>query len=127
MPDLALDIIATRTVWEEGAEGEHIPITINICRPIIDKDVKGLWECMHQIVGNGDDVRRRGYGVDSIEALYNSLIMAGIKLRSIIYKTPHEENEYGMWNKGNNFGFPQHPKDIDVDTDFTEDDEDDNR
>ena len=123
MPDLALDIIATRTVWDEDDEGEYIPITINIYCPHEDEEYADTWECMHQILGNGDDMRRIGFGVDPIQALYYSLKMAGIELQGIVYQTPQEENEYGMWNEKNNFGFPRFKLKKVVDTDFAENDE----
>lgn len=125
MSDSELDIIATRTIWEEQIVGEPLPITINICRPILFKDPESIgWECSHQILRNSKNIGRMGFGVDSIQALYSSLLIAGLELSTSNIQTPQEDNEYGMWNKENNFGFPRFEKV--VDSDILEIDEDDN-
>jgi hypothetical protein len=93
------EVILERDFQTRDADGNTSAVKLRIGKPHFEEAMRG-WNCVRQIIGLGDEKVRPGYGVDSIQALLETLKMAEAELRVM---AKHEHKQI-TWLGGDDLG-----------------------
>ena len=100
------NIIIERTLTNRDPKGKPLKVQVLIGQPNKRKNIKTNledWYCPYQILGIGDNTTAVTFGMDSIQALYHTMMIIGERL-----KLKDSQGEYLLtWNDVPNFGFPK--------------------
>jgi len=98
MPDLDLGIVIARREFELGDSGKVI-LEVGTPYPVDDGKT---WFCPYRILGLGNERVKRTGGIDSVQAVYMALQMAGTDLYT---SDPSRQKEL-TWCGQLNLGLP---------------------
>lgn len=101
-------IIATRRFTWVRPDGVEVEAFVEIGIPVqfpAEVDEDGDWYCTVRTRGMGDNSVRTVIGVDSVQALYHALALAGSLVGSSILALTQDLD----WKEVPNYGFPPTP------------------
>lgn len=96
-----MNIICQRNLEFKDSSGAKKDLTIQFYQPVVDEKEGGDWECTFSITGEGIEITKTMYGIDSLQALTHAM-MAGEAWLTNLKKT---QKLHITWLGMKNLGF----------------------